>query len=213
MNTIAVLDTETNGFPKYGEPSDSPDQPHIVQLAAAIVDVDTREVVHGINFIVRPDGWEIPDDVAAIHGITQDKALEIGVPEEVAIGAFYALLADPAGGFRQRVAHNKNFDDRLIRIATTRYLSRELADEYREAESYCTMKHSQPICQLPLTEKQQARGIKGFKQPKLSEAYKHFTGNDLEGAHDAMVDVNACIAVYFGIQDHGKTAEPILQFS
>jgi len=47
-----------------------------------------------------------------------------------------------------------------------------------------------------------AAGRTNFKNPNLGEAYKFFTGKDLEGAHNAMVDVKACIEVYFGILDH-----------
>jgi DNA polymerase-3 subunit epsilon len=40
-----------------------------------------------------------------------------------------------------------------------------------------------------------------FKQATLSEAYEFFTGKKLEGAHDAMVDVRACMEVYFSCID------------
>jgi DNA polymerase-3 subunit epsilon len=45
-----------------------------------------------------------------------------------------------------------------------------------------------------------AAGRKGPKSPKLSEAYRHFLGEDLIGAHDALVDVRACRRIY----DHLK---------
>ena len=46
------------------------------------------------------------------------------------------------------------------------------------------------------TERMRAAGRNHPKTPNLGEAYQHFTGNALDGAHDAMVDVNACIAIY-----------------
>jgi hypothetical protein len=44
-------------------------------------------------------------------------------------------------------------------------------------------------------------GRRHYKSPNLGEAYEHFTGRPLEGAHNAMVDVKACMAVYFAIKD------------
>lgn len=50
-----------------------------------------------------------------------------------------------------------------------------------------------------------AAGRRHHKSANLGEAYKHFTGNELAGAHNALVDVQACMAVYFAIK--GPKAE------
>ena len=41
----------------------------------------------------------------------------------------------------------------------------------------------------------------GWKMPKLIEAYKHFTGREMEGAHSALCDAKGCMEVYFAIQE------------
>ena len=81
MNIALVYDTETTGLPLFREPSESPAQPHLVQLGASLVDLDTRSVLSSIDVIVKPDGWTIPDEVAAIHGITNEKAMDLCIPE------------------------------------------------------------------------------------------------------------------------------------
>lgn len=91
MNTALFYDTETTGLPLFKEPSEHPDQPHIVQLAAILVDLDTRREIASMDVIVRPDGWTIPDDVAAIHGITTGHAMQVGVPEKLAVRMFMSL--------------------------------------------------------------------------------------------------------------------------
>ena len=65
---------------------------------------------------------------------------------------------------------------------------------------------STPILKLPPTERMLAAGRTHFKSANLSEAYKHFTGNELVGAHSALADVQACMAVYFAIKDGARVA-------
>ncbi len=61
---------------------------------------------------------------------------------------------------------------------------------------YCTQEASAPIVNLPPTERMIAAGRNHPKSPQLGEAYEHFTGEKLEGAHDALVDVLACKLIF-----------------
>lgn len=54
MNPAIVYDCETTGIPLFEQPSEDPRQPHIVQLAACLVDLDTRDTIASIDVIVRP---------------------------------------------------------------------------------------------------------------------------------------------------------------
>jgi DNA polymerase III subunit epsilon len=74
-----------------------------------------------------------------------------------------------------------------------------IADEYKSAPRYCTMRSSTKACNLPPTEAMLAKGMKFNKNPSLAESYKHYTGKDLVGAHSALVDAKACAEVYFAI--------------
>ncbi|MGH1372944.1 MAG: 3'-5' exonuclease [Cellvibrionaceae bacterium] len=197
MSNFALFyDTETTGLPDWKSPSGSDSQPHLVQLAAILADEDTRKVVASIDVIIRPDGWEIPQEVSEIHGITTEHAAAVGVPEKMAFEMLMALW-----GGNKRVAHNRTFDQRIIRIAAKRYAAEEVIDSWAEKDNHeCSMLLSKPILQLPST------GRGGFKQPKLEEAYKHFTGKDLENAHTAMADTVACMEVYWGILDSQRSA-------
>ena len=53
MNLALAYDTETTGLPLFKEPSEDPRQPHIVQLGALLVDLDTRKTIASMDVIVR----------------------------------------------------------------------------------------------------------------------------------------------------------------
>ena len=76
MSLLFFYDTETSGLPDWKSPSEAEHQPHIVQAAGAIVDSESRETIASVEWIAKPDGWVIPDEVAAIHGITTERALQ-----------------------------------------------------------------------------------------------------------------------------------------
>lgn len=196
MTFALFYDTETTGLPLFDQPSDDPRQPHIVQLAAVMVELETKKPVQSMNVIIRPDSWDIPEEVSRIHGITKDVAFMVGVPELSAISMFCFMFAN----CQTRIGHNEKFDARIIRIALKRYPVMD-PDMWKAATSECTQRLSTQIMQMAPTDKMMAAGRFHTKSPKLSEAYLHFTGKSLEGAHNALVDVKACMAVYFAIKE------------
>lgn len=200
MSIAIFYDTETTGLPDWSQPSEAPHQPHIVQLAAQLVNLDTRHVISSMDVIIRPDGWTIPEEVAAVHGITTEMALDLGVPEHLAIEMFMGMWSN-----RLRIAHNEQFDARILRIWLMRHFSEAMADEFKVGQAQCTARMSTKILALPPTEKMKAARRFHNKTPNLGEAYEYFTGKPLSGAHNAMVDVDACKVVYFGALEHVTT--------
>jgi DNA polymerase-3 subunit epsilon len=199
---ICANDTETSGLPLWREPSTDARQPHIVQLAAMLIN-DTpagATVMQQMSRIVRPDGWSWSHDDESFkaHGITMERAMDEGITEREAIEEYLSM--HDLG--QLRVAHNGSFDDRILRIAMKRYgYSDTSADEYRDYVSFCTMRSSTAICKLPTTARQKEAGYgNGYKNPKLTEAFQHFFGFTFDGAHDALNDTKACADVYLAIQ-------------
>jgi len=187
MKSIFFFDFETTGLPVFKEPSGGDNQPHVVQVAAVLCDTETRKVKQTLDVIIKPDGFEIPQEVIDVHGITNEYAHDVGVPEKLAFEMFFAMWNG-----NLRVAHNTTFDNRIARIGTKRFFSENFQAAWKAGEYVCTMLA--------------ARKVMGGKQPKLTEAYEHFTGKALEDAHTAIADVNACMEVYWAIQDHTKNA-------
>jgi DNA polymerase-3 subunit epsilon len=145
MNTALFFDSETTGLPLFKEPSEDPRQPHIVQLGALLVDVDTRKVLSSLDLISRPEGWTIPDEVVAVHGITTEKATAVGVDESLAV----ELMLDMHSRAKFRVAHNEGFDARIVRIALMRFFGQKEADAWKEAPAQCTAEQATPIMAPP----------------------------------------------------------------
>lgn len=204
--TIIFYDTETNGLPNWSMPSEDPSQPHVTQLAAELCVEETGEVLASMDMLIRPDGWEIPIELQEMTGITMARALAYGKPADQVMETFMGMWT----GADLRCAHNESFDMRMLRISIMRdpYLSMQavggvpFADYWKKAPAYCTQGSSVKICNIPPTAKMVAAKRKGPKSPNLGEAYKHFTGEELVGAHDAKVDIMACKAVYYGIKRH-----------
>lgn len=170
-------------------------------MACLLIDRETRQEVESYEAIVKPNGWIIPPETTAIHGIGQARALLYGVPEADVMLRFKSM-ADQAGLI---VAHNLPFDLQILRTAMLRYgVSRAEADALVGRPTGCTMQMAQPIVNLPPTERMKAVGIFAPKVPKLEECIAHFFHEGHEGAHDAMVDVRACARVYFHLIENFK---------
>lgn len=73
------FDTETTGLSKYCDDDvyDTENWPRIVQLSWLLTNAAGRTLSHG-NYIVKPQGFEIPRSATKIHHISTKKALEKG---------------------------------------------------------------------------------------------------------------------------------------
>jgi len=179
------FDTETTGFANSGTLAE---QPHIVQLAAILVDDEEGELA-SMNTIIKPTGWEVGSGAAAVHGISTEKASRFGIPILTAMAMFSNLCRVA----EQVVAHNINFDRKLVGFEVDR-LDRENILETKP--QFCTMDATTNICKI-----RNKRG--GYKWPKLSEAHIHFFGEDFTGAHDALADVRACARIHKHLIEQG----------
>jgi DNA polymerase-3 subunit epsilon len=185
---ILVFDTETTGMVNFRMPPDHEGQPNLVQLAAILLDDDGSERA-SMSVIIKPEGWKIPAGASAIHGITDEIAGRCGVTLRQALTLFHGLYAQA----ETVVAHNLDFDEAVMATARLRAGSSFAPNP---AASYCTMRRATPICKIPHAN---PRRPDDYKWPKLEECMHHFFGEELVGAHDALVDVRACARVYFAL--------------
>ena len=154
---ILAFDTETTGFPNPNLALDHESQPHIVQLAAELCGDDGRSLAQFC--VVIDNGVEIPEKAAAIHGITTERAAEIGIPADVALEMFIHLygMADLI------VAHNAPFDIKIMEIAMARRAVRRgnspIAILAIGKPIFCTMRAATPAVNIPPHRAHAGRGF------------------------------------------------------
>ena len=184
------FDTETSGLAKMKQPIDHPGQPWIIQLALILSDED--KVHASISFMIQSNNRDMNPHAFKVHQITNELADQLGFKEITAAKLFnhYMRLADII------IAHNIKFDDILIRGLLHRTGFTEDLMAYESKPTFCTMDSSTELCQLP--------GRYGkFKWPKLSELYMFLFGEEIEDAHDALIDVTATRRCYYELLERG----------
>ena len=75
-NKYLIFDVETTGLPIEWEASvyDVDNWPRVVQIAWQLYD-DDKKLLKEYNFIIKPDGYVIPNQASHIHNITTAKAI------------------------------------------------------------------------------------------------------------------------------------------
>ena len=177
------FDTETTGVPNdWKAPITNFDNwPRIVQLAWLVYDSQGNQISKN-EYIIKPNGFEIPSDASNVHGITTEFALKIGESIEEVLLKFEQHCKKS----KYLIAHNINFDSKVIGSEYLRILSR---NPIYNLEHLCTMESSINFCKIP--------GNYGYKWPKLSELHIKLFGVDFEGAHDALADIEATAKCYW----------------
>jgi DNA polymerase III subunit epsilon len=189
MPLVLSFDTETDGLVDNHQPASHPSQPYLVELGCVLFDLDTGREWQVINLVVRPepDQRPIPAGATSVHGISTERATEVGVPLVVAC----AVLSNLAKLAPVSVAHNHSFDLLVLGAAFHR-IGRPLP----ALNSRCTQNLATAIMNLPPSERMLRAGFNKPKPPKLSELYTYLFGEELVGAHGALTDARACGRAY-----------------
>lgn len=178
---VCAYDTETTGLAEPIYP---------VEVGVVLYDTEAKVERASTSLVIRPEGWRVPNSATQVHGISHDDAERFGLPLIVVIATLTNLWSVAA----VRVAHNAEYDDKVIESSLT-HLGR--ASSLRRPPGYCTKDLAAPVLNLPPTEKMVAAGYGDKpKSPKLSECYQHFFDEEIAGAHSALADARACLRVF-----------------
>ncbi|SKB78656.1 DNA polymerase-3 subunit alpha [Parapedobacter luteus] len=175
-----IFDTETTGLPKRWDApiTDTDNWPRCIQIAWQLHD-DKGVLIEHQDYLIKPDGFNIPFDAERIHGISTELADEQGVPMMDVLGKFNAALAKA----KFIVGQNIGFDINIMGCEYYRYGVETPLAQLPVLDT-CT-EITAELLQLP-----GGRGGK-YKLPNLTELHQYLFGIPFAEAHNATADVEA----------------------
>ena len=180
-----IFDTETTGLPQnFNAPlSDSDNWPRMVQIAWQLHD-ENGELIENQDYIINPEGYDIPFNATRIHGISTKMAQEQGRDLQEVLEEFTEVLKKT----KVVAGHNIDFDYKIVGAELFR---KGIENTLEKTPSADTMELGTDFCQL-------SGGKNGrYKSPKLEELYEKLYGKKFDEAHNAAADVNATAQVFF----------------
>lgn len=175
-----IFDTETTGLPKkWGAPiSDTDNWPRCIQIAWQLHD-DMGKLIEHQDYLVKPEGFNIPYDAERIHGISTELAEAEGISLAEVLEKFNVAL----GKAKFIVGQNLGFD---INIMGCEFYRMGVASPMGEMPILDTCTEvTASLLKLP-----GGRGGK-FKLPTLTELHSYLFNVPFAEAHNATADVEA----------------------
>ena len=205
-----IFDVETTGLlprsQKNGVVVPISEYPHILQISFAVYDITEKKIIREYDAYVKvAEDVVIPDEVTKLTGISREMVTEKGRSIVDVLEKFYEMYMFCHG----LVAHNMEFDEKMILVELERNRERIMKvapycfhtfnntfEKVHGIERFCTMKKGTDLCNIMVPSKL-PNGKPRKKWPRLGELYQQlFPGENVEGFHNSMVDVLACLRCF-----------------
>ncbi len=181
-----IFDTETTGLPKrWNAPiTDTDNWPRCVQIAWQLHD-DMGNLLEHQDYLIRPEGFNIPYDAERIHGISTELAQEQGLALPDVLELFNIALNKAKFIVGQNIGFDLNIMGCEFHRAEvkTPLLEKPILDTCTEVTA--------ELLKLP-----GGRGGK-FKLPTLTELHEYLFQEKFAEAHNATADVEATTRCFF----------------
>src|SRR5690554_2533627 len=175
-----IFDTETTGLPRnWNAPiTDTDNWPRCIQIAWQLHD-ENGKLIENQDYLVKPDGFNIPFDSERIHGISTELALEQGISLQEVLEKFNIALSKA----KFVVGQNVGFD---LNVMGCEFHRMGVPTDLNEKPvlDTCTEVTAELI-KLP-----GGRGGR-YKLPTLTELHQYLFGIPFSEAHNATADVEA----------------------
>jgi DNA polymerase-3 subunit alpha len=175
-----IFDTETTGLPKsWSAPiTDTDNWPRCVQIAWQLHD-EMGNLTENQDYLIKPDGFNIPYDAERIHGISTELAQEQGILLVEVLEKFNIALSKA----KYIVGQNLGFD---INIMGSEFHRMNIGTDMSKMPILDTCTEiTANLLKLP-----GGRGGK-FKLPTLTELHQYLFNLPFAEAHNATADVEA----------------------
>jgi DNA polymerase-3 subunit alpha len=175
-----IFDTETTGLPRsWSAPiTDTDNWPRCIQIAWQLHD-EMGNLIEHQDYLVKPEGFNIPYDAERIHGISTELAMEQGISLSEVLEKFNTALSKT----KFIVGQNLGFDVNIMGCEFHRMNVQSKMSEMPVLDT-CT-EVTASLLQLP-----GGRGGK-FKLPTLTELHEYLFNVPFSEAHNATADVEA----------------------
>ena len=175
-----IFDTETTGLPRswFAPITDTDNWPRCIQIAWQLHD-EMGNLVEHQDYLVKPEGFNIPYDAERIHGISTELAMEQGILLQEVLEKFNIALSKA----KYIVGQNVGFD---VNIMGCEFHRMNVASDMASMPVLDT-------CTEVTAELLKLPGGRGgrFKLPTLTELHQYLFGVPFAEAHNATADVEA----------------------
>jgi len=184
-----LFETETTGLPINWEAeiNDLDNWPRLVQIAWLLFDKQ-QNLLDEKNYIIKPDGFSIPDKSTEIHKISTDLAFVAGNDLSRILKEFSSVIEKA----ETIISHNLNFD---MKIVGAEFLRKRIYNSLSLKSRICTMEATKDFCAI--------RGIFGNKLPELSELYYKLFGTQLGLPLSAAEGTKATAECFWELKSRG----------
>jgi DNA polymerase III subunit alpha len=175
-----IFDTETTGLPRsWSAPiTDTDNWPRCIQIAWQLHD-EMGNLIEHQDYLVKPEGFNIPYDAERIHGISTELAMEQGALLSEVLEKFNIALSKA----KFIVGQNVGFD---VNIMACEFHRMNIGSDMTKMPVLDTCTEiTANLLKLP-----GGRGGK-FKLPTLTELHQYLFNQPFAEAHNATADVEA----------------------
>ena len=200
-----IIDTETTGLPKSRGYGHTPNYTELnnykdcrlVQIAWIICD-NEGDIKSQKSFLIKPNGFVVPESATKIHKITNKNAVDNGIPFELMV----AELSESIKYWKPTkiIAHNLKFDINVLLSELHRNNYQTMIEVINLMKGICTMETGKPLCNIICNNR---RG-EYVKFPSLPELYKYLFEVDMEVKHEALYDTQKCLECYIELRKRIK---------